>query len=322
MSPGSTPTVNKGERIKFDWRGVASPMPGQTLVMGLEQQTDRLNTDVTSAQNGNAAGYLELQSKFAERFFLVSNIRYDNNDAFGDHVTYRIAPAYVVEGTDTKLKASYGTGFKAPTLNELFVNFPAFGFFANPNLKPEESTGYDVGFEQPIGGDRLRFGLTYFHNDITNLIAGNDTFTTYINVGHAQTQGIEAFAAVKVTDQVKLRADYTYTKAIDVLTGLELLRRPRDKASVTAAWTPMDPLSLSATLLYVSDWVDTNRDGSIPRLTQPGYTVVNLAANYTVSDQMKLFARVDNLFNLHYENPNGFDRPGFGAFVGVRLANR
>jgi vitamin B12 transporter len=322
LNPGSTPTVNQGERIKFDWRGVASLMPGQTLVMGLDQQTDRLSTDVTNASNGNVGGYLELQSKFGERFFLVSNIRYDDNDAFGEHVTYRIAPAYIVEGTDTKLKASYGTGFKAPTLNELYVNFPAFGFFANPNLKPEESTGYDVGFEQPIAGDRFRFGVTYYHNDITNLITSNDTFTTYINVGHAETQGIEAFVAAKVTDQIKLRADYTYTKAIDVLTGLELLRRPQDKASVTAYWTPTDPLTLSATVLYVSDWIDTNRDGSIPRLTQPGYTVVNLAANYTVNEQMKLFARIDNLFNLHYEDPNGFDRPGFGAFVGVRLANR
>jgi vitamin B12 transporter len=136
------------------------------------------------------------------------------------------------------------------------------------------------------------------------------------------THGIEAFAQVKVTDQVRLRGDYTYTKAIDALTGLELLRRPRDKASVTAYWTPIDPLSLSATVLTVSNWVDTNRDGSIPRLTQGGYTIVNLAANYTVNDQMKLFARIDNLFDLNYQDPNGFERPGFGVFVGARLASR
>ena len=277
---------------------------------------------MTNASNGNKAGYVELQSKFWDRVFLVSNIRYDDDDAFGGHATYLIAPSVIVPGTDTKLKASYGTGFKAPTLSELFVNFPAFGFFANPNLKPEESEGYDVGFEQPVFGDRFRFGVTYFHNDITNLITSNDTFTTYINVGQAETQGIEAFAQAKVTDHVTLRADYTYTKAIDAVTGLELLRRPRDKASVTASWKPIDPLTLSATVLTVSNWVDTNRDGSMPRLTQGGYTVVNLAANYAVNDQVKLFARIDNLFDLRYQDPNGFDRPGFGAYIGVRLANR
>ena len=94
----------------------------------------------------------------------------DDNESFGAHSTYRIAPAMIVPWTDTKLKASYGTGFKAPTLNQLFVSFPAFNFFANPNLLPEESLGYDAGFEQPFFNDRVRFGATYFHNDITNLI--------------------------------------------------------------------------------------------------------------------------------------------------------
>ena len=102
-----------------------------------------------SAENVNKAGYVELQSQFANRLFLVENIRQDDNDRFGEHPTFRLAPALIVPFTETKLKGSYGTGFKAPTLNQLFVSFPAFFFFANPNLKPEESVGYDAGFEQP-----------------------------------------------------------------------------------------------------------------------------------------------------------------------------
>jgi outer membrane cobalamin receptor len=46
---------------------------------------------------------------------------------------------------------------KPPTLSQLFVDFPAFGFFGNPNLKPEESTGHDIGFEQPVMSDVIRF---------------------------------------------------------------------------------------------------------------------------------------------------------------------
>jgi vitamin B12 transporter len=317
------PTTNAGNRDKFDWRGVAAILPGQTLVMGLEQETERLRTDVTSAENSNAAGYVELQSKYWDRFFLVSNIRYDDNDAFGAHTTYRIAPSVLIPETGgTQLKASYGTGFKAPTLSQLYVSFPAFGFFANPNLKPEQSEGYDIGFEQPLAGDRIRFGVTYFHNDITDLIAANATFTSYTNINQAETSGIEAFVAVAVTDRLKLRGDYTYTKAIDAVTGLELLRRPRDKGSVTAIWNPIDPLTLSGTVLAVGDWVDVNRSGTVLRLTAPGYTLVNLAANYTVNNQVTLFGRVDNLFNVHYEDPTGFERPGFGIYGGIRLANR
>lgn len=323
MAFGPSPaTVNRGDRTKFGWRGVASVLPGQTVVMGLEQETERLHTAATSAENGNKAGYVELQSNFGDRIFIVSNVRLDDNDAFGEHSTFRVAPAVIFPGTDTKLKFSYGTGFKAPTLSQLFVNFPAFNFFGNPNLRPEQSEGWDVGFEQPVWGDRLRFGVTYFHNDITDLITSNATFTSYANVDHAETSGIEAFASVMFTDRLKLRGDYTYTKAIDATTGLELLRRPRDKASVAALWTPIDPLQLSATVVSVSGWVDISRDGSVSRLNASGYTVVNIAANYTVNDQLKVFARIDNLFDLQYQNPTGFDRPGIGIFGGIRLATR
>lgn len=318
----STPVVTKGDRTKYDWRGVVAAAPGQTLVFGLEQETERLQTGTTTADNGNKAGYVELQSEFAKRFFLVLNGRHDINDNFGGHTTYRIAPAVIIPGTETKLKASYGTGFKAPTLNQLFVSLPAFNFFANPDLKPEESIGYDVGFEQPIANDRFRFGLTYFHNNITNLIAPNATFTTNINIAEARTSGFEAFASLVVTEQLKLRWDYTFTKAIDETTGLELLRRPRHKTSVTAAWAPTPLLSVSATVLHVGEWIDGNRDFSITRLTAPSYTTVNLAANYTVNEYAKVFTRIDNLFDVRYQNPIGFERPGFSIFGGIRLANR
>ena len=118
-----------------------------------------------------------------------------------------------------------------------------------------------------------------------------------------------------------MRADYTYTKAIDAILDIELLRRPRHKYSVNVAWTPIDNLVLSATWLRVGDWIDGNRNFSIPRLVAPGYQVVNLAANYTVNQHVNLFGRIDNLFNEQYQNPTGFLRPGFGIFGGVRVSN-
>jgi vitamin B12 transporter len=249
-------------------------------------------------------------------------VRLDHNENFGEHATWRVAPAFVVPGTETRLKASVGTAFKAPSLSQRFVDFPAFGFFANRNLQPEESLGYDVGFEQPFFNKRLQIGMTYFHNDITNLIAFNDTFTSNINIGRATTWGTESFVSLAVTEWLRLRADYTHTNAIDDATGLELLRRPKDTTSFTAAWKPTAPWSFSATVLGVSSWVDTDRFGLTPRLTAPGYTVVNLATSYKVNDYATLFGRVDNLFDLHYQDPTGFERPGLGVFVGMRLANR
>jgi len=314
-------TVNQGDRIKYDWRGVATLAPGITLIMGLEQQIERLEVPTTTAEEANRAGYLELQTEIAKRFFLAANVRLDDNENFGEHVTWRVAPAFILPGTDTKLKASIGTAFKAPSLSQRFVDFPAFGFFANRNLQPEESLGYDLGFEQPLFNNSLRFGTTYFHNDITNLITFNDTFTTNINIGRAETFGTENFASLAVTQWLRLRADYTHTTAIDADTGLELLRRPKDKTSLSGVWNPSDPWTLSATILHVSSWVDTDRFGLTPRLTAPGYTVVNLATNYKVNEHATVFGRIDNLFDEHYQDPTGFLRPGIGAFVGLRLSN-
>jgi vitamin B12 transporter len=319
IAPGDlAATIGTGEQIKYDWHAVTELATGNNFIVGLEDQTERLDTTGFSAQNGNKAGFVELQTQFAKRFFLTANLRDDFNDAFGEHQTYRIAPSVILPVTDTQLKGSYGTGFKAPTLSELFQNFPDFNFFSNPNLKPEQSNGYDAGFEQPLFDNRVRFGSTYFHNSITNLI--NATFTSWENVGLATTEGTESFISAKVTDRLVLRADYTFTRAIDASNGLQLLRRPKEKWSGTATWNPIDPLTLSATVLHVGGFLDVSRDGSQTNLPAAGYTIVNLRGDYALTDQLKLFGRVDNLFNLHYQNPTGFLEPGLGVFGGVRFA--
>jgi len=318
------PNVNKGDRTKFDYRAVAPVFPGLTFVGGAEQETETLRTDTVSASNGNKALFGEIQRDFAQRFYLVANARIDDNDSFGIHETFRFAPALIVPGTDTKVKGSYGTGFKAPSLNQLFVDFPEFNFFANPNLKPEENRGFDGGFEQPLFNDRLRFGATYFQNDINNLIT---TFfdplrlrSTLLNVDQATTSGVEAFASFIVNQYFRVRADYTYTNAVDAKTDEQLLRRPRNKASVAAVWTPNERLTVTTTALFVGEWADVDR-ATFDRVTQPGYTVVNVAANYVVNSRLTAFARIGNLFNEHYQDPNGFLRPGIGVYGGVRLTN-
>jgi vitamin B12 transporter len=311
--------INHGDRLKFDWQGNVELGKGQTLILGVEDQRDRLIDSPTSAENGNTAGFAELQSEVIENLFVAASGRYDDNERFGGKATWRIAPAFLIPKSGTKLKASYGTGFKAPSLTQLFVSFPAFNFFANPNLEPEESEGFDFGFEQTLAAERVRFGATYFHNDITNLIAANATFTSLENIGEARTEGVELFGSVGVTDRFHVRGDYTYTAAIDETTGLALLRRPKHKASLNLTWLPSERLSFSATMLYVGSQVDGNRSFSIQRLDTDPYLVVNLAADYDLGKGVTLFARIDNAFDERYENPSGFQRPGFGVFAGLRV---
>jgi len=227
---------------------------------------------------------VQLQSAVGERLFNTTSLRYDSNDPFGGKATYRVAPSLAFPETGTRLKGSVGTGFKAPTLNELFVSFPAFNFFANPNLRPETSFGYDAGFEQTVPGTNFsgqpaKFGATWFHNDITNLITTNATFTSFANVGKATTYGVEAFAEWAPWDALRLRVDYTFTIADDVIQHTELLRRPRHKLSSTVAWQATEALSLTATSTLLGPWADIDRGGATTGLRAGPYFVANLAAD-------------------------------------------
>jgi vitamin B12 transporter len=254
----AVPSYFNGDRLKADWQGNLNLMPGQVLTLRAEHQRDEITTPV--AEITDNAGMIQ-QSSFGERFFNAVSLRYDSYDTFGGKATFRIAPDLLIPETDTKLRGSVGTGFKPPTLAELFQNFPSFDLFGNPNLKPETSIGYDLGVEQAVLKKHLQFGATYFHNNIDNLIEVNDTGTSYQNVGRATTYGVESFVTYAPWEPLTLHGDYTFLIAKDDILNEELLRRPKNKASLDAAWHITEAAVLSATLLYVGPWVDVNRAG-------------------------------------------------------------
>jgi vitamin B12 transporter len=315
FSPENPEALDTGERTKVDWQGILKFSRAQTLLLGAEHSRDEISEPISAGTTINS-GYAELQSQINHRLFSALNVRYDDNDRFGSKVTYRVAPTYLIEETDTRLKASVGTGFKAPTLGELFQSFPP-SFFANPNLKPESSVGYDAGVEQGVG-DLVRVGITYFYNRIHDLIDTDVTGTTYANIGRATADGVESFLSYRPIKALMLRADYTYTEATDDVLHQELLRRPKNKGSVSATWQATAPFSLNATVLTVGSWIDDNRDFSIPRLRAPGYTVANLAGTYDLTNNLSVFGRIDNLLDRHYEIPVGFLQPRLGAFAGIK----
>ena len=137
----------------------------------------------------------------------------------------------IIPMTRQKLKGTYGTGFKAPTLTELFVNNPAIGQIGNPNLKPEKPRlrlRFRAAAVQRPGPLRCNV----LPQRLTDLIVNQCKVVGFVftctnnNVGQAETHGYEAFAAAVLNDQWKVRGDYTYTSTRDLTTNLGLLRRP------------------------------------------------------------------------------------------------
>ncbi|GEP10036.1 TonB-dependent receptor plug domain-containing protein [Methylobacterium gnaphalii] len=324
------PTDSTGERLRYEYRGDYLLSPGNLILFGAQRDEERLSTfdpnpfgtGESKARKGNTAGYIEAQLTPFDRAALVANLRHDENDAFGPATTFRVAPSYVLPFSETRLKGSVGSGFKTPTLYQLYLNIPTIGQIANPNLRPEESLGYDAAFEQPLG-ERVLVGATYYHNDYRNLIQTEflpGFQYRWVNVGRAESYGAEAFASVKFTDTLSGRLDYTNTVTKDEVSNLELLRRPRHKGSATALWTPMPGLTLSGTLVVIGPFVDGNRDFSVPRLKNPGFTTINLAVNYDIDETVSVFGRVDNLFDRRYENPTGYLGPGLAVYGGVRVS--
>jgi vitamin B12 transporter len=319
-----------GERTKVYWRSDLTLVRGQTLVTGVENENEHgridqalFNIPLATGSIQNLGTYAELQSNFFDRLFVVSNVRHDQNDHFGGHDTFRVAPAILFPETDTKLKASYGTGFHAPSIDQLYSTNPAFGQVANLNLKPEESKGYDYGFEQGLFNKRVQFGVTWYHNSFNNLIEsfqpvpGNPTLFSYENVALATTHGLEAFTSFAVTNSLTLRGDYTETIATDDTAHTELKRRPKHKWSAQAQWAATDKLTLTATALWVSSWLDVDATGAAVRA--PGYQLLNLAANYAVDKNWTVFGRIDNALDEHYQNPLGWEKTGIGVYGGLKF---
>jgi vitamin B12 transporter len=314
------PSFFGGDRVKLDYLGTLGVLDGQILTFGAEREEDRVdNSGGFTARNGDTAGFATLQTDIGGRLFNAVSLRYDANDQFGGKATYRVAPTLLVPETGTKLEASLGTGFKAPSLSQLYEDFPAFDFFGNPNLRPETSIGLDGGIEQVLADGHVAIGATYFANRIANLIDFNDTFTSTTNIGMARTYGLESFLSLVPWDGFSVRADYTYTIAKNELTQQDLLRRPRDKVSLSATLQATPALLLSATMVYVGPWRDIDRDGTRSGLLANGYTIVNLAGAYDFGHGVTAHARIDNLLDRRYQNPVGFQRPGLGVIGGLEV---
>ena len=301
-----------GSRVKLDWQGNAVLAEGETLVLGAETARDAIHQPIAFGITTNA-GYAELQSDFGGGFYNSAAIRLDDNSRYGSKVTFHLAPVWSLPATGTKLKATFGTGFKAPSLQQLFGPFGH-----NPNLKPETSTGYDVGVEQSLLDGALTGGVTWFHNDVRNLINYDANFTP-INIDKARTQGVESFVAWKPMEGLSLRANYTYTDAINAVTHAALLRRPPHKASFSADWQAFPGLLLDASLLVTGPRADVGRESFAPEKL-PGFTTLNVAASYRLDDNFTLFGRIENAFDQRYQDPDGFLRPGIGAFGGIRAS--
>ncbi|MDH3977673.1 MAG: TonB-dependent receptor [Gammaproteobacteria bacterium] len=266
-------------------------------------------------------------------------LRYDDYSDFDDIWTYRSTASYQFND-DSRAHGSYGTGQKSPTFTERF-GFTPDQFQGNPDLKPEKSTGYDVGFEQSFLNKRVIADVTYFQSRLKDEINGfffDPTigafggFTAVNRDGKSRSKGVETSLSAIIADGLTTSASYTYNDAHEPATGggqQRELRRPRHMAAVNVNydfWDDRGQLNVNAS--YTGEQTDIffppeNPPGTFPPSeikSLDSYTLVNIAGSFDLTDRVTFTARVENLFDEDYENVYGFATPGIGAFAGIRVA--
>ncbi len=248
-----------------------------------------------------------------EVFNLTGAVRADEFGAVGTEATYRLTAAYRIPDWGTKLRGSYGTGAKAPTIQQRFENSPfATG---NPDLDVETSKGFDVGIDQEFRGGAVILSGTYFSNDIEDLISCEGGFPcTFINVDTAEIDGVELSGRWRAADWITLKGAYTYLHAIDAETGLALARRPEHAFNAKVILRPLDELTFSASATYVGERFNRSRE----RNPLDDYIRVDLAGRYDLGAGAELFFRADNVFDADYEEITGFGTAGRSGYVGLR----
>jgi vitamin B12 transporter len=282
-----------------------------------------------SASMTTNAIYMGLQTTVLQRLAVTGQIRHDwvGDDA---PTTWRLGVVYDLKEIATHLKFAYGTAFRAPSLFDRF-GIDTSGYVGNPNLKPEQSEGWEAGFttDIPAAGrsDFATIGATYFDQRVRNLIVGVfSPVDTEINLGSAHVHGVETEATLRPLHWLDLHAAYTLLNTTSVGQpadeGSQLLRRPQNEASFDVTVRPLPALRIVATVIYTGsahDFLYDNSGNGIGYGVGQHGLIANASANYTLTPQVELYVNGSNIFDSKFEPVNGFQTPGPTVLAGVRM---
>ena len=323
----------KSKLIKVDWQNNVFLHQTNTLTFGLDLQQEQGESEYRSdgilgpyssifpRKRARTTGfYVQDQIRTASRIFATAGIRLDTHSQFGTSLTFRLAPAYFIHRTRTKLKATLGNGFKSPSLYQIFAPPTLSGPIGNENLKPEQSTGWDIGIEQSIFNGKVLFSAVYFKNDYKNLIQF-DFLQGYTNVGKARSKGVELLIQAHPGQGLVLNASYTRTEARDLDTSNYLLRRPKHKFLASILYPFLKKGSIRLSLLHIGNREDHDfSTWPAIRVTLPGYTLLDAVFDYDLTQNVQAFLKLDNIWNEHYEVIKGYGAPGRAVHFGLSLS--
>lgn len=327
-SYSSFPGVNEGQRLKASyvttWR-FGSESFDQHLTGAVDYRDETFSTtNIVGERTFDQTGVvLEYNALINGRLGLGAAVRNDSNSSFQDVTTYRAQASYALD-SGTRLRAAAGSGVKNPTMSELFGFFGTF--VGNPDLQPEESTGWEVGLEQYFFDRDVLVGVTYFDSELENEI-GSQTIlgvTRPINrVGTSSRQGVELFAQAELGQQWSVDVSYTYLDADEPTAGggrRREIRRAENIASVNVSWrTAGDRGGLNLNVRYNGEQNDDNF-ATFPAtpVVLDAFTLVTIGGDWRLTEALDIYARVENALDEDYSETYGYASPERGYYIGLR----
>ncbi len=324
---------SRGRNKRWEYQGSLQIAEGWDAVFGAEHEKSSFRTASPSSFNANptpalahadiTSGYAQVQGEVIAGLTLTGGLRYDDHATVGSRALGQAAAAWAVNNQGTVLRASFGQGFKAPTLYQLY------SVYGNTALRPESANSWDAGVEQHFLGDALVLSATGFFRKTTNQIdfvscpGANPLclpgkFGVYDNIASTKAQGAELTGTAKVGD-VTLQANYTLTDTENTSPGnanrgKDLARRPKHAANLWASYAwPMD-VSTGVVVRYVGDAFDNAANSFVLK----NYTLVDLHASWQIIENVEVYGRIENLFDEVYATTRNYGTQGRAAYAGVR----
>jgi len=270
---------------------------------------------------------LELRTDISDDLSFAASGRHDDNSEFDSANSFRVEAIYQLND-GLRLRSAYGTAVKNPTFTERFGFYT--NFIGNPNLEPEESSSWELGMDKQMG--ELSLSATLFDTELESEIDGfvydpaTFAYTSGNKEGKSQRQGVEFTASVNMSDNLVINAAYTYTDSVeaDGVGGYkDEIRRARHTGSLNLAWQAMDNLQINTNAQYSGSQTDTYFPPwptPSQTVTMDDYRLININANYSASDKLDIYLRLDNLLDDDYEEVFGYQTLGFGASLGLRFS--
>ncbi|MDB5510864.1 MAG: hypothetical protein JWR08_347 [Enterovirga sp.] len=316
-------TEFRGDRVGTEYQGDLKFDAFGSLTFGGRIETEKATTFSTpllptlrarsrtlEAEQTTKSVFALYQLPIGERIILSAGGRHDEVDA-RSFDTWRATGAFLIPETGTKLRASGGTGGKAPTLYQLFE--PTFG---NAALSPETSIGWDAGVDQTLFDGRVTLSATVFGNRFNDLIEFNSATSRYFNVARARTSGVELEGGIVLWPELlRMTGNYTYLDSEDERTGLSLQRRPRHSGRIGFPITPAPGLLIEPRITMVSQRFSGNNE-TLPLVP---YARLDIYAEYKIDNTWKVFGRVENVTDTRYQEILNYGTTGRAAYAGLSV---